>query len=163
MHAVGARRALGRRPLARPRLGRRRRQGHRSDHAWCAPAAYRRARWAPARSGSKVAIAELPKQEGPAFEQAERTIRAYERKDVPPKSSPTVEYVKQRTDWPESFAMRTTGGQVYALTQGGTYLCQGPSHELLVVQRGATHGASGGRALRGAVGHVLVRVCSRAR
>jgi|HubBroStandDraft_6_1064221.scaffolds.fasta_scaffold69191_2 hypothetical protein len=92
--------------------------------------------------GAKVAIAELPKQEGPAYEQAERTIRAYERKDVPPKSSPTVEYVKQRADWPESFAMRTAGGQVYALTQNGTYMCQGPNHELLVVQRGATHGAS---------------------
>jgi hypothetical protein len=95
----------------------------------------------PGQLGVKIGIAELPKQEGPAWEQAERTIRAYERKDVPPRSSPTLEYVKQRADWPESFAMRTAGGQIYALTQHGTYLCTGPSRELLLVQRGT--GADG--------------------
>lgn len=98
----------------------------------------------PGQLGVRVAIADLPKQEGPAFEQADRAIRAFERADVPPKSNPTLEYLKQRTDWPESAAMRTAGGQqVYALTQGGAYLCQGPTRSLLLVQRAASGGAGG--------------------
>jgi hypothetical protein len=87
--------------------------------------------------GARIAVTDLPKQEGAAFEQAERAIRAYERADVPPRSSPTLDYVKQRSEWPEFAALRTAGGQVYALTANGTYLCQGPNRALLVVQRGA--------------------------
>jgi hypothetical protein len=97
----------------------------------------------PGQIGVRISITDLPKQEGAAWEQADRAIRAYERADVPQHGNPTIDYVKQRKDWPETFAMRTTGGQVYALTPGGAYLCQGPNRALLVVQRAATGGASG--------------------
>jgi hypothetical protein len=96
----------------------------------------------PGQIGVRISITDLPKQEGAAWEQADRAIRRYERADVPQHGSPTIEYVKQRTDWPETFAMRTAGGQVYALTPGGAYLCQS-NRALLVVQRAASGGASG--------------------
>jgi len=97
----------------------------------------------PGQLGVRVAIADLPKQEGDAFEQAGRAIRAFERGDVPAKSSPTLEYLKQRTQWSEAAALRTVGGQVYALTPGGAYLCQGPGRAVLIAQRDAAHGANG--------------------
>jgi hypothetical protein len=97
----------------------------------------------PGQLGVRIAIADLPKQEGAAFEQADRALRALERADVPPKSSPTLEYVKQRTQWSEAAALRTAGGQVYALTSGGAYLCQSPGRAVLVAQRDPAHGASG--------------------
>jgi hypothetical protein len=93
--------------------------------------------------GVKIAITDLPKQESSAFEHADRAIRAFERNDVPPRSSPTLEYVKQRTDWPEAFAMRTSGKHVYAIAANGTYYCQGQNRTLLVVQRAATRGSNG--------------------
>ncbi len=98
---------------------------------------------APGQLGVKIAVTDLGKQEGQAYEQADRVIRIFERSDTPPKSSPTLEYVKQRTEWPEAFAMRTAGGQqVMASTQDGTYLCEGAKRTVLLVQRGSTHGGS---------------------
>ncbi len=96
----------------------------------------------PGQIGVRIAVTDLPRQEGAAFDQAERAIRAFERADVPPRSSPTLEYVKRRTDWSEAFAARTVSGQVYALTQNGTYLCQGPGRSLLVAQRDSAHDTS---------------------
>lgn len=96
----------------------------------------------PGQIGVRIAIADLPKQEGAAFDQADRAIRAYERADVPPRSSPTVEYLKKRTDWSEASALHTVGGQVYALTTNGTYLCQGPSRSVLVFERAGTRSGS---------------------
>jgi hypothetical protein len=98
----------------------------------------------PGQLGARIAVADLPKEEGAAFEQAERAIRAYERADVPPRSSPTIDYLKQRSVWPEAASLRTAGGQVYALTANGTYLCQGPNRALLVMQRGAARGTGDG-------------------
>jgi hypothetical protein len=96
----------------------------------------------PGQLGVRIAVAELPRQEGAAFDQADRAIRAYERADVPPRSSPTLEYLKRRTDWSEASALVTaSGGHVYALTTNGTYLCQGPSRSLLVFERAGTRGA----------------------
>jgi hypothetical protein len=95
---------------------------------------------APGQIGAKIAVGELTKDEGGAFDQADRTVRAFERNDVPPKSSPTLEYLKKRTEWKEAFAAKTTGGQVFA---EGAYLCQGPRHELLLVQRGSKSSADG--------------------
>jgi hypothetical protein len=82
----------------------------------------------------KIAVAEIPKDD-PSVEQAQKAIRAFERADVPAKNNAGVEYVKGRTDWVEAFATKTTGGQVYALAQGGTFVCQGPKQQLLLVQR----------------------------
>lgn len=82
----------------------------------------------------KIAVAELPKDDA-AADPAAKAIRAFERSDVPGKGNAGVEYVKQRTDWSEAFATKTTGGQVYALAHGGTFVCQGPKQQLLVVQR----------------------------
>ena len=97
----------------------------------------------PGRLPVRISVTDLPRGEGAAYEQAERAIKAFERADVPPRGSPTPDYVKQRTEWPEASALRTTGGNVYAMTAGGTYLCQGPNRALLVVQRASAAGAGG--------------------
>jgi len=97
----------------------------------------------PGQLGARIAVTDLPKQEGAAFEQADRAIRAYERADVPPHGNPTLDYLKQRKDWPEAAALRTAGGgQVYALSGGGAYFCQ-TGRSLLVVQRPASGSAGG--------------------
>jgi len=97
----------------------------------------------PGQVAARLSVAELPKEAGLPFEHADRTIRIFERIDVPKKADPTIEYIKQRTDWPEVFATRTTGGHVYAISQAGTYVCQGPKQQLFMVQRAATRGGSG--------------------
>jgi hypothetical protein len=91
--------------------------------------------------GARVAVAEIAKQEGGAYEQAERAIRAYERADVPPHGSPTLDYVKQKKDWSESFVAATAGKQIFASGSQATYFCQGPSRSLVLVQRAS--GAAG--------------------
>ncbi len=93
--------------------------------------------------GVRIAVADLPKQEGAAFEQAERAIKAYERADVPPHGSPTLDYVKQKKDWSESFAARTSTNQVVALTTHGTYLCQGSNRSIVLVERASSTGGDG--------------------
>lgn len=97
----------------------------------------------PGQLPARMALAELTKDDGAAHEQADRTIRAYERGDVPPKSSPTLEHLRRRDQWPDAFAVRTRAGHVYGIAQGGTYICQGPKQQLLVVQRAATRASSG--------------------
>lgn len=98
---------------------------------------------APGQLPVKIGIAELEKQEGAAYDQAGRAVRAFERGDQPPRSSPTLEYIKKRENWPESFASKTVGGQVYSITQGGTFVCQGKKQQLLVVQRSSSKASSG--------------------
>lgn len=90
----------------------------------------------------KIAVTDLPKEEGAAWDQADRAIRAIERADAPPRTSAALEYIKKRTEWQESFASRTTGGHVFATTQYGTFVCQGPKKQLLVVQRASQKSAS---------------------
>lgn len=98
---------------------------------------------APGQLPVKIGIAELEKEEGAAFDQAERAIRAFERGDSAPRSSPTLEYIKKRESWPDAFGSRTVGGQVYAMAQGGIFVCQGKKQQLLVVQRSTTKASSG--------------------
>lgn len=91
----------------------------------------------------KIGLTELAKEEGTAYDQADRAIRSYERGDIPSRSSPTLEYLKKRESWPDAFAVRTVGGQVYAITQAGTFACLGPKQQLYVVQRASTSASSG--------------------
>jgi hypothetical protein len=91
----------------------------------------------------KIAITDVPKEEAAAFDQAERAIRAYERSDVPPRSNPTIEYIKKRADWPEEHASRTKGGQVFVNQGGGAFACQGAKQQLLVIQRSSSAGDGG--------------------
>jgi hypothetical protein len=96
----------------------------------------------PGQVPAKISVTEIPKEEGPPFSQADRAIRAFERTDIAPRGSPTIEFIKRKTDWPEFYATPTTGGQVYLLAQAGGYLCQGPRKQLLVIQRAATRGSN---------------------
>jgi hypothetical protein len=99
---------------------------------------------APGQLPVKVAITDLPKEEGAAFDQAERAIRSYERSDVPPRSNPTLEYIKKRADWPDEHAARTKSGQVFVNKGGGAYACQGAKQQLLVIQRSGGSGSGDG-------------------
>jgi hypothetical protein len=98
---------------------------------------------APGQLPVKIGIADLAKEEGTAFSQADKLINALARQDVPAKSNPALEYLKKRDQWPEGYAMRTAGGQVYVVAQGGAFVCQGPKQQLFLVQRAATRGAPG--------------------
>jgi hypothetical protein len=96
----------------------------------------------PGQVPAKISVTEIPKQEGTAFTQADRIIRALERTDIAPRGNPTLEFIKRKTDWPEYYGTPTTDGQVYLLAQAGGYLCQGPRKQLLLVQRAATRGSN---------------------
>lgn len=91
----------------------------------------------------KIALTDLPKEEGAAFDQAERAIRAFDRGDVPQRASPTMEYIKKRADWPEEHAAKTVSGQVLANIGGGVFICQGPKQKLLVVKLPSSTSVSG--------------------
>lgn len=96
----------------------------------------------PGQVPARISVTEIPKQEGAAFSQANRAIHAYERADAAPRGSPTLEFIKGKTDWPEFFATTTIGGQVYVISQAGGYLCQGARKQLLLVQRAASRGSN---------------------
>jgi hypothetical protein len=96
----------------------------------------------PGQLNLKIALTELPKSEGNAYDNADRALRSYERGDVP-RASPTLEYLKQRKDWPDAPAVKTRGGQVFAVAQGGTYFCEGPRRTVLAVQLPETGRGSG--------------------
>jgi hypothetical protein len=98
---------------------------------------------APGQIGAKIALVEITKDDGAAYEQADRAIRSYERADVPTKSNAAVEHLKRRDAWPDAFAVRTTGGNVYVIAQGGIFVCQGPKQQLFVVQRAASSASTG--------------------
>lgn len=94
----------------------------------------------------KIGVAEIHKQEGAAYDQAGRAIRAFERGDTAPRTSPTLEYVKKRDSWPESFASKTVGGQVYSISQGGLFVCQGKKQQIFLVQEVGVASVVGRRA-----------------
>jgi len=88
----------------------------------------------------KVGIADIAKDEGAAWEQAERAIKAFSHHDVPPRGNAAVEFLKRKENWPEGFVLRTAGGQVYVVLEGGAFVCQGSQQQLIVVHRAATRG-----------------------
>jgi len=91
----------------------------------------------------RIGIADIAKEEGQAHDQADKLIRALARGDVAARSNMALEHVKKRETWPESFAMKTAGGQIYAASQGGGFICQGPRQQLFLVRRAATRGSPG--------------------
>ncbi|AKT36608.1 uncharacterized protein CMC5_007280 [Chondromyces crocatus] len=91
----------------------------------------------------RLALVELPKSEEAAYGNAERAIRAYERGDIPPRASPTLDYLKRREEWPDAPVVRTQGGQILAIHQGGAYFCEGPKRTVLAVQLPDTGRSSG--------------------
>lgn len=91
----------------------------------------------------RVGLGTIEKEEGSAYSEADRAIRAFERGDVPPKSSPAIARLKEMSQWSEAFVTRTTGGHVYGISQGGLYVCEGSKHELLVVRRASTRAGAG--------------------
>jgi hypothetical protein len=91
----------------------------------------------------RIGITDIAKEEGQAHDQADKLIRALARGDVAARSNAALEHVKKRETWPEGFAMKTRGGQVYVASQGGGFICQGPKQQLLLAQRAATRGSPG--------------------
>lgn len=96
----------------------------------------------PGQLALKIALAEIPK-DGPDRENIDRVLRAFERGDVPPRTSPALEYLKQRQEWPDAPAVRTKGGHIFAVAQGGAYFCEGPKRTVLAVQQAETRRGSG--------------------
>src|SRR5262249_52112000 len=77
-----------------------------------------------------------------AYAMAERAIRALERHDTVPKSNPTLDDLKKRTDWSEVSGTQTRGGELYVVTTGGGFLCRTSTDNLFVVRRASAHGGS---------------------
>jgi hypothetical protein len=98
---------------------------------------------APGQMTVKIGIADIAKEEGSAYSQADKVWKALARGDVPAKSNPALEYLKRRAEWPEGYATKTVSGQVYVAAHGGTFVCQGPKQQLYLVQRAATRGSQG--------------------
>src|SRR5262245_3818687 len=97
----------------------------------------------PGQLPARVGLGVIEKDEGNAYSEADRAIRALERTDVPPKSSPTIAHLKEMTQWTEAFVTRTSGGHVYGISQGGLYVCEGSKHELFLVRRASTRSGAG--------------------
>jgi hypothetical protein len=93
---------------------------------------------APGQIPVKIGFMEIAKEEGSAYSQADKVIRALARADVPAKSNPALEFLKKREEWPEGYAVKTVSGQVYIAAHGGTFACQGPKQQIYVVQKAAT-------------------------
>ena len=91
----------------------------------------------------KIGLAEITKESSDAHANADRALRAFERGDVPPRASPTLTYLKERSEWPDAPARRTQGGHVFAVAQGGAYYCEGPKRTVLAVQQAETRRGSG--------------------
>lgn len=88
----------------------------------------------------KIGVADIAKAEGAAYEQADRAIKAFSKHDIPSRGNAAVGFLERKDQWPEGFAMRTVGGQVYAQLEGGVFVCEGPKQQLIVVQRASTRG-----------------------
>lgn len=97
----------------------------------------------PGQLPARVGLGAIDKDEGSAFGEADKAIRALERSDVPPKGNAAIVHLKAMTQWSEAFATRTVGGHVYGLAHGGLHVCEGPKRELLVVRRGSTRTGNG--------------------
>lgn len=97
----------------------------------------------PGQLPARVALGAIEKDEGAPFSEAERAIRALERGDVPPRGNAALTHLKAMTRWSEAFVTRTTGGQVYGLSHGGLFVCEGPKRELYVVRRASTRSGTG--------------------
>jgi len=88
----------------------------------------------------KIGIADIVKSDGPAWDQAERAIKAFSRHDIPPRGNSAVDFLQRKENWPEGFVVRTAGGQAYAALEGGAFVCQGTQQQLVVVLRAAARG-----------------------
>lgn len=95
---------------------------------------------APGQLPLKVGIAAIAKDDGAAWEQAERAIKAFSKHDVPPRGNAAVEFLNRKDTWPEGFVLRTKSGQAYVVLEGGAFVCQGPQQQLIVVHRASTRG-----------------------
>ncbi len=97
----------------------------------------------PGQLPARLALGVIAKEEGAPFTEADKAIRALERSDVPPRGNAAIEHLKAKTQWSEAFVTRTSGGQVYGLSHGGLYMCEGPKRELYVVRRASTRTGAG--------------------
>ncbi len=97
----------------------------------------------PGQLPARIALNVIAKDEGAPFSEADRAIRALERSDVPPRGNAAIEHLKAKTQWSEAFATRTAGNQVYGLSHGGLYICEGPKRELYVARRASTRAGTG--------------------
>lgn len=98
---------------------------------------------APGQLAARISVVELPHDDD-AFPQADRAIRALEHDDVPRRGNAAMDLLKSRTEWPESYAAKTSHGQVYAAREGGMWACQGPKRQVLVVERSGSKSSADG-------------------
>lgn len=97
----------------------------------------------PGQLPARIGLGVIEKDEGSAFGEADKAIRALERSDVPAKGNAAITHLKSMSQWAEAFVTRTSGGHVYGLAHGGLFLCEGAKRELHVVRRGSTRAGSG--------------------
>ncbi len=89
----------------------------------------------PGQIAAKVGVARIPDDRAAEKRHAEKALRKYKRGDVTKPINLAVRYIKQRTDWPESFAMKADANQIYVAVSGGAHLCARKDQRLIVVKR----------------------------
>ncbi len=88
----------------------------------------------PGQLPAKIGLSKIPDDRGTEHDHARKAINAFKRGDVPKKNiNAAIEYLKERPDWPEAFAMQSDHNQVYVAAGAGMYLCQQKDQRLLVV------------------------------
>ncbi len=97
----------------------------------------------PGQLPGRIALGVIDKDEGSPFGEADKAIRALERGDVPPKGSAAISHLKSMAQWSEAFILRTAGGQVFGLSHGGLFVCEGSKRELYVVRKASTRTSVG--------------------
>lgn len=99
----------------------------------------------PGQLPMKVAIEKLPDDRGSEKTHALKAIREFKRGDVTKPTNQAVRYVKNKTDWQESFAMQAENNQAYVTVAAGAYLCLKKDRRMVVVKHAGrqSHPADG--------------------
>ena len=99
----------------------------------------------PGQLAMKVAIEKLDDDRGTEKTHALKAIRELRRGDVTKATNQAVRYIKNKSEWQESFAMQAEANQAYVTVAGGAYLCLKKDRRMIVVKHAGsqTHPADG--------------------
>ena len=84
---------------------------------------------------AKIGLARIPEEEEVVHRQAEKSVAALARNDVPKVGNAAITYIKELKEWSEAYAVNAQDNQVYAAAADGFYLCAVSGQRLLLVQR----------------------------
>jgi hypothetical protein len=84
---------------------------------------------------AKIGLARIPEEEEVVRRQAEKSVAALARNDVPKVGNAAIAYIKELKEWTEAYAVNAQDNQIYVAAADGFYLCAVSGLRLLLVQR----------------------------